>query len=279
MLNLPETIFVDSSGLRANYADRDHLLDKVKKLSLLPDNLHATTELVARYYEVSTDTIKKLVERHREELEGNGYRVLEGEELSDMKSLCRIESRVRSLAIFSRRAVLNVGMLLRDSQVARALRTYLLNVEQLAPQDQRAQALRVRYDEKFDYSRLRDVVTTAVDYQPGTEYSDLFFARMQNYFYLCVTGMKAAQLKRVRPVNPALCTRFRKDGVTPLAVEKQSAKNRLSMDELADINSLVLGAIARLSYRSRQAVREGRGWTLAEVEQNVCWAVEELVKG
>lgn len=82
-----------------------------------------------------------------------------------------------------------------------------------------------------------------------------------------------------RPVNPALCTRFRKDGVTPLAVEKQSAKNRLSMDELADINSLVLGAIARLSYRSRQAVREGRGWTLAEVEQNVCWAVEELVKG
>lgn len=278
MFNLPETIFVDSSGLRANYADRDHLLDKVKKLSLLPDDTHATTELVARYYEVPVDTIKKLVERNREELEGNGYRVLEGETLSDFKSLNRIDAR-RSLAIFSRRAVLNVGMLLRDSQVARALRTYLLNVEQLAPQDQRAQALRVRYDEKFDYSRLRDVVTTAVDYQPGTEYSDLFFARMQNYFYLCVTGMKAAQLKRARPVNPALCTRFRKDGVTPLAVEKQSAKNRLSMDELADINSLVLGAIARLSYRSRQAVREGRGWTLAEVEQNVCWAVEELVKG
>lgn len=190
-----------------------------------------------------------------------------------------LSPKARSLAIFSRRAVLNVGMLLRDSQVARALRTYLLNVEQLAPENQRAQALRVRYDEKFDYSRLRDVVTTAVDYEPGTEYSDLFFARMQNYFYLCVTGMKAAQLKRVRPVDPALCTRFRKDGITPLASEKNSAKNRLSVDELADINSLVLGAIARLSYRSRQAVRAGRGWTLAEVEQNVCWAVEELVKG
>lgn len=285
MFNLPETIFVDSSGLRANYADRDHLLDKVKKLSLLPDNLHATTELVARYYEVPVETIKSVVEDNAEEVAANGRRVLKGAELRDFAgpfgglANLGLHHNARSLAIFSRRAVLNVGMLLRDSQVARALRTYLLNVEQLAPQDQRAQALRVRYDEKFDYSRLRDVVTTAVDYQPGTEYSDLFFARMQNYFYLCVTGMKAAQLKRVRPVDPALCTRFRKDGVTPLAVEKQSAKNRLSMDELADINSLVLGAIARLSYRSRQAVRAGRGWTLAEVEQNVCWAVEELVKG
>lgn len=280
MFNLPETIFVDSSGLRATYADRDHLLGKVKKLSLLPDDTHATTELVARYYEVPQATIESVVKNNREELEGNGYRVLRGEERAEfVTSIGDVTlPPARHLALFSRRAVLNVGMLLRDSQVARALRTYLLNVEQLAPEDQRAQALRVRYDEKFDYSKLRDVVTTAVDYRRGDEYSDRFFARMQNYFYLCVTGMEAAQLKRVRPVDPALCTRFRKDGITPLAAEKNTAKNRLTLDELADINSLVLGAIARLSYKSRAAVRAGRGWTLADVERNVCWAVEDLIK-
>jgi len=140
VLNLPETIFVDSSGLRANYADRDHLLDKVKKLSLLPDNLHATTELVARYYEVPVETIRSLVHDNREELEGNGYRALTGSDLRDFKGSFSEElpSEIKyasQLALFSRRAVLNVGMLLRDSQVARALRTYLLNVEQLAPQE------------------------------------------------------------------------------------------------------------------------------------------------
>lgn len=35
----------------------------------------------------------------------------------------------RSVALFNRKAVLNVGQLLRDSDIARQIRTYLLNVE------------------------------------------------------------------------------------------------------------------------------------------------------
>jgi hypothetical protein len=69
---------------------------------------------------------------HRTELEASGYQVLTGSELSSFKELSGIQSRTRSLALFSRRAVLNVAMLLRDSEVARQVRTYLLDMEYLA---------------------------------------------------------------------------------------------------------------------------------------------------
>ncbi|WP_236244316.1 hypothetical protein [Streptomyces sp. CC210A] len=50
--------------------------------------------------------------------------------LSDQqKSVCGIRSRARSLALFDRRALLHVAMLLRDSDVARAVRRHLLDAE------------------------------------------------------------------------------------------------------------------------------------------------------
>jgi len=88
--------------------------------------------MVAAYFEVTVDAIRALVQDHRTELENSGYHVLTGSRLSDFKSLSGIQSRSRSLALFSRRAVLNVAMLLRDSEVARQVRVYLLDMEYLA---------------------------------------------------------------------------------------------------------------------------------------------------
>jgi Co/Zn/Cd efflux system component len=44
---------------------RTEVLDKVGSLSLLADDIHATTDLVASYFEVDAETIKKLVQRNR----------------------------------------------------------------------------------------------------------------------------------------------------------------------------------------------------------------------
>ncbi|MEV5959532.1 restriction endonuclease [Streptomyces sp. NPDC051987] len=91
-----------------------------------------TTAMVAAYFEVGLEAVKSLLKDHRAELETNGYRLLVGEELRSFKNLSGIQSRTRSLALFSRRAVLNVAMLLRDSEVARQVRVYLLDMEYLA---------------------------------------------------------------------------------------------------------------------------------------------------
>lgn len=125
-----ELVLVESRTARQQYGSRIDVLDKVRAIPFLPDNLHVTTEGVAAFFDADTKTIEKLVERNREELETNGFRILEGQQLTDMKSVCGIRSRARSLALFDRRTLLNVAMLLRDSEVARQVRRYLLDSEQ-----------------------------------------------------------------------------------------------------------------------------------------------------
>ncbi|MFD5110869.1 restriction endonuclease [Streptomyces sp. NPDC058391] len=127
-----EAILLESRTLREGVAERTDVLDRVKALSLLPDGMHVTTAMVAVYFQVGIEAVKSLVKDHREELDSHGYRVLTGPALRSFKDLSGIRSHSPSLAIFSRRAVLNVAMLLRDSEVARQVRTYLLDMEYVA---------------------------------------------------------------------------------------------------------------------------------------------------
>ena len=148
-----ETALLESKALRDSALDRTDVLDRVKVLSLLPDGMHVTTAMVATYFQVGVKAIRSLVLDHRAELEENGYRVLTGSELSSFKELSGIQSRTASLALFSRRAVLNAAMLLRDSEVARQVRVYLLDMEYLArtqPVDNSVHTDVVSLDDRID---------------------------------------------------------------------------------------------------------------------------------
>jgi hypothetical protein len=131
--------------MRAQTAGRVDVLDKVKALALLSDGMHATTDGVASYYEVHDDVIKKVVQRHREELTENGLRVLRGDELRefvrDNLSSANGATKMRSLSVFNRRTILNIGQLLADSIVAKQVRTYLLDVEEIATPAQRVEGV------------------------------------------------------------------------------------------------------------------------------------------
>ncbi|BCL21682.1 restriction endonuclease [Streptomyces tuirus] len=153
-----ETALLESPTLRGSVLDRTDVLDKVKALSLLPDGMHVTTAMVASYFDVGLEAIKSLVKDHRTELEASGYRLLTGEELRSFKNLSGIQSRTRSLALFPRRAVLNIAMLLRDSEVARQVRVYLLDTEYLArtqpvenPAPMDAASLDARIDQRITH--------------------------------------------------------------------------------------------------------------------------------
>ncbi|GGZ83891.1 restriction endonuclease [Streptomyces bluensis] len=132
-----EVALLESKALRDSVLDRTDVLDRVKALSLLPDGMHVTTAMVATYFEVAETVINNLLSRHRQELAANGLRVLRGPELREFKELnlssypSGYPQPRSSLALWPRRAVLNVAMLLRDSGVARQVRTYLLDMEYL----------------------------------------------------------------------------------------------------------------------------------------------------
>ncbi|MFG2195633.1 hypothetical protein [Streptomyces sp. NPDC048639] len=132
----PESALIESRALRDSLTERTDVLDKVKVLAMLPDGLHVTTRMVATYFEVSEEAVKSVARRHRQELDGHGMSTLRG---SDLRFFERVNLHLSKesypqgrahLTVFSRRAVLNVAMLLRDSEVARRVRTYLLDVEE-----------------------------------------------------------------------------------------------------------------------------------------------------
>ncbi|MFF1645091.1 hypothetical protein [Streptomyces sp. NPDC058240] len=135
-----EVALLESRALRVEQMERVDVLDKVKSLVMLPDGIHLRTEDVARYFEVSTTAVRRLTDRHQNELMENGMQVLRGADLrsfhSDMMSLWAGEvpesypQAATRLRVYTRRTVLNVAMLLRDSDIARCVRTYLLDAEQ-----------------------------------------------------------------------------------------------------------------------------------------------------
>ncbi|MDX2403409.1 hypothetical protein NJO91_09745 [Streptomyces microflavus] len=142
-----EVALLESRALRVEQMGRIDILDKVKSLVMLPDGIHVRTEDVARYFEVSTEVVRKVIQRHREEVTENGLKLLRGSELQvfhrDMLSLWRggeeesYPQAATQLTLYTRRTVLNVAMLLRDSDIARCVRTYLLDAEE---------SLRAQYD-------------------------------------------------------------------------------------------------------------------------------------
>lgn len=123
-----ENQLLENKQMREEVVGRIEVLEQVGELLLLPNTEFATTEMVAKYYVEDIETIKKIVERHNDEIISDGYKVLTANELRDIKSLCQIKSRARSLAIFPKRAILRIGMLLRDSKIAKELRSRLLDV-------------------------------------------------------------------------------------------------------------------------------------------------------
>lgn len=88
----------------------------------------ATTEQMAEYYDVPTETVRTVFKRHRDELDSDGVKVLRGKALSEAKFIMNLAPSTDKITIWTPRAALRLGMLLRDSEVAKQVRTVLLDV-------------------------------------------------------------------------------------------------------------------------------------------------------
>lgn len=127
---IKELDLLENKTVRNEFLEKIEVLNKVKKLITFPDSELTTMKMVAYYYEVDYKTIQKNIERNREELESNGLAVKSYSEIKDMlntDNMSALEIPRRGTYIFSSRAVLNMGMLLRDSPIAQQVRNELLN--------------------------------------------------------------------------------------------------------------------------------------------------------
>lgn len=119
----------------------------------------------------------------------------------------------------------------------------------------------IRASEKRFYQKIRDIYTTAIDYDKNSEAAQLFFKKVQNKMLWATTGKTAAELieSRSNPDKPNMgLTAWR--GSIVRKYDVSIAKNYLKEEEIKDLNEIVT---MYLDYAERQA-RKRRTVTMAE---------------
>ena len=109
----------------------------------------------------------------------------------------------------------------------------------------------IRASEKRFYQKIRDIYTTAIDYDKSSEQAQLFFKKVQNKMLWAITGKTAAELieSRSNPERPNMgLTSWQ--GSIVRKPDVAIAKNYLQADEIKDLNEIVT---MYLDYAERQA--------------------------
>jgi hypothetical protein len=113
----------------------------------------------------------------------------------------------------------------------------------------------IRSSEKIFYAKIRDIYTTAIDYDPNDEESKLFFKTVQNKMHWAIHGHTASEIVYQRSDSEkqnmglttwknALKGKIRKTDVS-------IAKNYLTEDELIDLNLIVEQYLSFAELRAR----------------------------
>lgn len=142
---------LENKDARESLMERVEILNKVKELLLLSIGEYATTELVAQYYVTDIKTVQKQVETKYDEFESDGYKVYKREEVKNLltdglsvktkrggfdvlnaENVIIFSGSNKGVALWTPRSILRLGMLLRDSEVAKEVRTQLLNTVEVA---------------------------------------------------------------------------------------------------------------------------------------------------
>ncbi len=133
---LSDSILVESKTARETQLaeieseQATEILNKIKSLyfALWKGTSTTVTEQVAEFYEVPEQNLRQLLKTHRSEFASDGLKAIRGKALKDARDLWSLPSKTSQVTVWTPRSILRAGMLLRDSEVAKAVRTSLLNV-------------------------------------------------------------------------------------------------------------------------------------------------------
>ena len=155
-MKISEETMISNKELQERFINRIDILDKVKTLLLIPNMECMTPKQVADYYEVPVGTVRGLYKENKEEFVTDGAIK---HSINDVKSLmvglpnyqninsCQggieltIDENTKvfipnaGIILYPKRAILRVGMLLRDSLIAKEVRTQLLNIVEVAQEE------------------------------------------------------------------------------------------------------------------------------------------------
>ena len=124
--------------LNNNYA-LEIIYDEISFPGIMFENKYRFTKKhVAEFYEIDERTVDRYIEKNKSEIEESGYEVLKHNRLKEFKisyvndtNVVNIDEsfqKAPSLGLFTFRAFLNIGMLLTESEKAKLLRAFILDI-------------------------------------------------------------------------------------------------------------------------------------------------------
>jgi len=152
MTILTESVLIESKSAREAQMARisperaKEILNKIKSLyfSLWQGIGITATKQVADFYEVPEVNIRKAIERHRDEVNSDGLKVILSKALRDVRDLMSLPPDTSVATIHTPRSTLRLGMFLEGSEIARAIRSSLLDAVEYAVPSQAEDNERLR---------------------------------------------------------------------------------------------------------------------------------------
>jgi hypothetical protein len=127
----------ESDVIRQNVLNNNYALEKIES-DLRLGGIHweeeqiFTKTQVAEILKIDERTIDRYIEKHASELSRNGYKILKGEPLRKLKKLfgddMNVVTKTTILGVFSFKTVLNLAMLVTESEMAKVIRSRILDI-------------------------------------------------------------------------------------------------------------------------------------------------------
>jgi hypothetical protein len=231
------------------------------------DTIWLTQKKMAELFDCSSDNISLHLK--------NIYRDLELSESSTTEDISEVQQEgnrtvTRKIKYYNLDAIIAVGYRVNSKRATQfriwatnVLKEYIIkgfamdderlkNVAKWDYFDEWLERIRdIRSSEKRFYQKIRDIYTTAIDYDKNSEQAQAFFKKVQNKMLWAVTGKTAAELisGRSNPEQPNMGLTSWKGSIVRKG-DVSIAKNYLKQEEIKDLNEIVT---MYLDYAERQA--------------------------
>ncbi|MGM7854412.1 DNA-binding protein [Yersinia enterocolitica] len=215
-----------------------------------------TKNQLSELFGISDATIERYVTSHSDELKNNGYVLLRGKILKDFKdivdgTLVNEGTKTSILGVFKFRAVLNLAMLLVESEQAKAIRTRLLDIV--------IDTLAERSGGHTKYINQRDE-----NYLMAAFQEDSYRKQFTDALEECVEGNDWKYAKFTNLVYKSI---FHEDAAEYRKILKLAQKDKIRDTMYSEVLTLIAGFESGIAHElKKEFERLGRKLTQSETE-------------
>lgn len=216
-----------------------------------------TKHQVTALFDISDATVERYISSNGDELKANGYQLLKGKKLKEFKglndgTLMGEGTKTSILGVFSFRAILNLAMLLTESERARAVRSRLLDIVM--------DVLAERTGGHTKYINQRDDRYLTAAFQEQS-YRKQFTDALDQY-------VVEHKWKYVRFTNLIYQSIFKENAAEYRKVLNLAAKDNIRETMYAEVLTLISSYETGIAHELERACREqGRKLSMQEVER------------